>query len=127
MTYGILIRYWLLSKFLFVETSLGNRGIKISHPPLNNLPEIIQLPSQKMTPEEPTSDFKNATSDSRNLTPEVQLITHTRSVLVTPRKTGLILRAVNDVEDQFWGYSLIEREDSIIMLSLYYLQKLLRF
>lgn len=39
----------------------------------------------------------------------------------------LIFKAVNDVENQFWNYPLVEREESILHLSLYYLQRLLRF
>ncbi|XP_056635298.1 putative OPA3-like protein CG13603 [Diorhabda sublineata] len=40
---------------------------------------------------------------------------------------SIILRAVNDVENQFWNHPFIEeQEDSFLILSLYYVQSLLR-
>ncbi|XP_072387084.1 optic atrophy 3 protein homolog [Diabrotica undecimpunctata] len=40
---------------------------------------------------------------------------------------SIILKAVNDVEDQFWNYPLVhEEEESFLFLSLYHIQKLLR-
>lgn len=57
--------------------------------------------------------------------PEVQLMAHNKNI--SQKTNSLILRAVNDVENQFWDYPLLERENSIIIISLYYLQKLFRF
>lgn len=54
-------------------------------------------------------------------------MTTAKNISLAPKTSGLILRAVHDVENQFWNYPLIERQDSIIIISLYYLQKLLRF
>ncbi|KAG5890198.1 hypothetical protein JTB14_010660 [Gonioctena quinquepunctata] len=45
----------------------------------------------------------------------------------SPKNNGLILKAVDDVHNQFWDYPFVEREHSTLLLSLYYIEKLLRF
>ncbi|XP_023018129.2 putative OPA3-like protein CG13603 [Leptinotarsa decemlineata] len=43
------------------------------------------------------------------------------------KSSGLILRAIDDINNQFWSSPLIEREDSTLLISLYYVERLLRF
>lgn len=98
---------------------LENKGLKVSPPRNEGLP--TQFPQNTLL-EQPCSDIPIIIP-----APEVHLMTPVKKILLVPKTTGLILRAVHDIEDQFWNYPLIEREDSIIMISLYYLQKLFRF
>lgn len=102
----------------FSDTVLGNKGIKMN--PTKGPQESSSPPSNKSLLEQPTSDVQIPID-------ELQMMSHNKNTFFPPKTTGLILKAVNDVENQFWNYSLIEREDSVIMISLYYLQKLLRF
>lgn len=100
----------------FSDTVLSNKGIKISSP---------KSPQESSSP--PPSLLEQPKSDVEMPVNGVHLMSHSKNTFFSPRTTGLILKAVNDVENQFWNYPLIEREDSVIIMSLYYLQKLFRF
>lgn len=100
---------------MFADTVLGNKGIKIDPP----------KSSPKSPP--PPSLLGQTNSDSVIPRSEMHLISHNKNTFSTPTTTGLILKAVDDIEKEFWNYPLIEREDSVVIMSLYYLQKLFRF
>lgn len=105
--------------YFFSETTTDNKGIKVRSPRNDSPPP---QPPQITPTEQSISDIPIIIP-----APEVHLMTPAKNISLTPKTSGLILRAVHDVEDQFWNYPLIEREDGIIMISLYYLQTLLRF
>lgn len=108
---------------------MGNKGIQIDFP--KNTQENFKSASQEnvkpisIVSSNPLIDHPS--SDTVVVAPEVQLMTANKNISKSAKTNGLIFKAVNDIENQFWNYPLIEREESIIMLSLYYLQKLFRF
>lgn len=108
-------------RVFFSETALENKNIKIN--PSKHSQEIVN--STSLATE--TKLITHPVLEGELPAPEVHLMLNTKGTLNTPKSTGLVLKAVNDIENQFWNYQLIEREESIIIISLYYLQKLLRF
>lgn len=104
------LHHWcLIYYFPLADTKLGSIASS-PKPPSPSLPMPKQTPQSPLAPTQPL-----------------------QSMIVRPSKDGstgrrgLVLRAVNEIEHQFWDYPLVEREDSYVMLSLYHIQKLFRF
>ncbi|CAH1116715.1 unnamed protein product [Phaedon cochleariae] len=94
--------------------------------------KIIDLESRLSNPlVQPKPHSANLPITDKNIiqsTIEHREVIHNNSHYPTfsSKSNGLILKAVDDVHNQFWSYPLLEREDSFLVSVLYYLQKLLR-
>lgn len=92
---------------------MGNKGINLSSTEQNaSMPNSFQMNPKPI--------------NTQSTSPDVFLISNRRNN-GSEFTSGFILNAVDDIENQFWNYPVIEREDSIVTISLCYLQKLLKF
>lgn len=109
-----------------LDTSLRNI---INHDASTSQPQVASHDSRKSDTfvlNSLRNDFQPSASTSNYVRNENNTIQHQTSF--QHQDPSFILRAVSDVENQFWNYPVVEEEEeeSFLFLSLYHVQSLMR-